>query len=210
MLTLSFPGLGALTLPLGCTLFGKRGGYEEAGYSAIENDDAFEVRQYEARVVVQTVVDADFKTAGNQAFRKLFKYISGNNRASSKIAMTTPVIADESTGEKIAMTTPVMGEQQSTDRWCYRFVLPATYTLANAPQPTDPEVTLAELPARKVAAIRYTGRSSEQRMREKTAGLQAWITAHAYEATSEPQFAGYDPPWTLPPFRRNEILIEIK
>jgi DNA gyrase inhibitor GyrI len=201
---------GALIFPFGCTVIGIRSGYEEAGYQLAEKRDGIEIRDYEELVVVETVVDAAYKAAGNQAFRKLFRYISGNNTTKTKIAMTTPVIADEAQGEKVAMTAPVIGEEQESGGWRYQFVLPSTYTLETAPRPKDPSVKLAVIPERKVAVLRYAGTWKEKTMREKTRELQAWIEASEYEAASDPRSAGYDPPWTIPPLRRNEILIDIR
>jgi hypothetical protein len=209
MAALSLIGLGVTIVPLGCTVIGIRSGYEEAGYTRAEKHGKIEIRDYGELVVVETVVDANYKKAGNDAFRRLFRYISGNNEAREKIAMTTPVIADEGKGEKIAMTTPVIGEPTSEGTWRYMFVLPSSYTIETAPAPKDANVRLSVMPAHKVAAIRYAGRWKESTMRKKTAELEKWIQESEYEAVSEPRSAGYDPPWTIPPLRRNEVMIDL-
>ena len=194
----------------GCSIFGIRSGYEEAPFASVEKFNKIEIRDYDELVLVQTQVESDYRNAGNKAFKKLFRYISGSNVSKAKIAMTTPVLATEGAGEKIAMTTPVLNEAQSTNEWLYSFVLPAEYTLQSAPTPTDPSVKLVVLPKRTSAVLRYTGSWNEGRMREKTAALQEWILIQGYKCLSNPRVAAYDPPWTIPALRRNEIVIDIE
>jgi len=203
-------GLGCLAFPLGCTVVGIRGGYEEASHTRLEKQGAVEIREYDQLVVVYTEVSQPFEEAGNQAFRRLFRYISGNNAGEKKIAMTTPVIAGEQNGAKIAMTTPLIGNQRVGENWRYMFVLPSTFTIDNAPEPSDDSVQLAVIPPRKVAVIRFAGRWKEPMMRAKTEELLAWVEQSDYKAVSSPIAAGYDPPWTLPPLRRNEVMVDIE
>lgn len=195
----------------GCSLFGIRS-VEEATYQVIETEDRFEVREYEPLVVAQTTVDATFDEAGNIAFRRLFDYISGANQAQREIAMTAPVMAlaaQEAGGEEIAMTAPVMSEDTALG-WRFAFVLPAGFSLDSAPLPTSPDVTLARLPARKVAVVRYSGSWNKAAYDRNLKSLREWMQQRQLEADSEPRVAGYDPPWTLPFLRRNEVLIDIR
>ncbi|MDX2445586.1 MAG: heme-binding protein [Desulfobacterales bacterium] len=195
----------------GCSVVGIRT-TEEAIYTVLAEYDPIEIREYEELIVVETDVNASYDEAGNIAFKKLFGYISGENVSQSKIAMTAPVISKErnpGTGEKVAMTSPVIGEKQGQG-WRYSFVLPAGYTLETAPLPTNPEVNLAVIPRKKVAVIRYSGLWREPAMREKSDELVEWIQTNGLESLSTPRSAGYDPPWTLPFLRRNEILIDVK
>lgn len=218
----------SLLLASGCSLIGIES-VEEADYQVVQRDDAFEIRDYVPLVVAETRVDAGFRDAGNQAFRRLFKYISGENTASQAIDMTAPVIAESTAsesaasqasadavdGEKIAMTAPVIAEPigsgQADDAWLYRFVLPRSYTLDTAPRPLNPDVAIVELPPRRVAVYRYSGRSTDRARRNAIATLRDWMASQGLDADaeSEPRWAGYNPPWTLPPFRRNEVLIDI-
>ncbi len=198
-------------LSAGCSVFGVNYNVEEASYQVVKADNDFEVRIYDPMMVVETTVDGDFATAGNRAFRKLFNYISGDNIATSEIAMTAPVIADQSTadeGKKIDMTTPVL-EEASGQGWRYMFVLPAEFNLDNAPAPVDENVTLTAEPAKKVAVIRYSGLMDQQRLQEKIGQLRQWIDANELQPVSQPRWAGYNPPWTLPILRRNEVMIEV-
>lgn len=200
-----------ILLQTGCSLVGIRS-TEEPNYSVLRNQDRFEVREYDALLIAQTLVDARFDEAGNIAFRRLFGYISGDNEAASEIAMTAPVMAidaNRARGEKIAMTAPVTGEETAPG-WRFAFVLPSTYTLATAPVPSNPEVSLAQVAARKVAVLRYSGTWSETAYQKNLQLLQTWMQQNRLEAGSLPRVAGYDPPWTLPFLRRNEIMIDVK
>jgi len=195
----------------GCSFFGIRTS-EEANYKILGESGQIEIREYDELVVVETDVDAPFDEASKLAFRKLFAYISGENLSKTKIAMTAPVLSTARRaldGDKIPMTSPVLSERQA-EGWRYSFVLPANYTLENAPFPSNPEVKLASIPQKKVAVIRYTGSWNEQVMREKTEALVEWIQGKGLSIESGPRSAGYDPPWTLPFLRRNEIMIDIE
>ena len=209
-LTRSLAAILILLFQSGCSLLGIRNA-EEANYSVVKSQDQFEVREYAAMVVAETLVSTNFDKAGDIAFKRLFGYISGDNGAASEIAMTAPVMAldeNRSSGEKISMTAPVTGEKSELG-WRFAFVLPAGYTLENAPAPNGPDVRLVEVPARRVAAVRYTGSWSEKAYKTNLGLLQDWMQQEQLEADSLPRVAGYDPPWTLPFLRRNEVMIDI-
>jgi len=91
-----------------------------------------------------------------------------------------------------------------------QFALPADYTLATAPIPDDSSITLKEIPSKKVAVLRYSGFLSEQSIADKTKELHSWLDGQGYKAISTARSAGYDPPWTLPFLRRNEVHIDIE
>ncbi len=181
---------------------------EEAGYEVVRDNKRIQIRQYNPMVVAQTEVDSNFKEASNQAFNRLFKYISGNNKKQQKISMTAPVIRDTK-AEEIAMTAPVF-QEKAGKFWLMQFVLPSDYTLATAPIPNDPFITVKEIPSKKVAVLRYSGFLSEQSIAEKTKGLNVWLDAEGFKAISSARSAGFDPPWTLPFLRRNEVHIDVE
>lgn len=204
-------GVLCLFFTTGCSIFGIRTS-EEASYHVIAKYGNIEIREYGEFVVIETDVEASYDEAGSIAFKKLFAYISGENGSQTKIAMTAPVVSREGSaldGEKVAMTSPVIGEKQGQG-WRYSFVLPAGYTLENAPVPSNPEVKLAVMPRKKVAVIRYSGPWKERAMHEKSEELIEWIRINGLERLSTPRSAGYDPPWTLSFLRRNEIMIDVK
>lgn len=190
-----------------CSIFGISS-VEEAGYNVLKDNANIQIRQYKPLVTAQTEVEANFETASSKAFQRLFDYISGNNKKQQKIAMTTPVI-QEKQSEKIAMTAPVF-QEKSGKTWFMSFVLPGDYTLANAPVPLDSTVVLKEVPSKKVAVLTYTGFLSEQAIDEKTNELKSWLESNGYKAISLSRSAGFNPPWTLPFLRRNEIHIDIE
>ena len=180
---------------------------EEPAHTVTEREAPFEVRDYRSYVVAETFVDGAFDSAGNEGFRRLFRYISGGNRASETITMTAPV-EQEAAGAKIAMTAPVE-QERAGGRWRVAFVLPGSYTLANAPRPTDDRVVLAEIPPRRMAVVRYSGTWSEARYDDELAALRKFIGEHGLTAIGEPVFARYDPPFMPWFLRRNEIQIPV-
>jgi len=181
---------------------------EEAKYSVVVKDDNIEVREYSPYVLAETLVEGDLEEAGNKAFNKLFQYISGNNKSRDKLAMTAPV-SQESAGEKIDMTAPV-GQKKQGEQWAVSFMMPASYTLETLPQPVDPAVTLREVPARRLAAIRYSGFWSKEGFLQNKAELVAWLEAKEYRPVGEAIWARYNAPYTLWFLRRNEVLIPIE
>jgi hypothetical protein len=201
-----------ITVPLisGCSVFGVNT-VEEARYDVLMAEDNYELRLYEPMVIAETYVEGDFDEAGNRAFRRLFGYISGDNTSSSEIDMTAPVIANRGgagNGEKIDMTVPVL-EQKSEQGWRYMFVLPASYTIQTAPEPLSEDVILFSQPQNRVAVVRYSGSSNENAIEQKTIQLKQWIAANDLTPVSEPRWAGYNPPWTLPFLRRNEVMMDV-
>jgi len=180
---------------------------EEAEYTVVIKEGDFEIRDYAPHVLAETIVEGDFDEAGNKAFRRLFQYISGNNEAQDKVAMTAPV-SQEAKGEKISMTVPV-GQQQVGRRWTVSFMMPASYTLETLPRPLDPEVTLRLVPARRLAAVRYSGLWSEKGYVQNKAALESWIKQRGQTPVGEPIWARYNAPFSLWFMRRNEVLIEI-
>jgi len=183
-------------------------GIERSKYSVLEKEGRLELRQYEPCIVAETAVESDFAEAGNIAFGRLYKYISGQNRTRESIAMTAPV-NQEGRSEKIAMTAPV-GQERSGLKWVVSFLMPSEYTMETMPEPLDPTVTIREIPARKMAALRYSGTWSQKRYEEHLARLRQFIEQRDWKAIGEPIFARYDPPFQLPFFRRNEVLIPVE
>ena len=180
---------------------------EEAAYNVVKRDDKFEIRDYAPHILAETVVEGDLEQAGNKAFSRLFRYISGDNRSRDKVAMTAPV-SQEPMAEKIKMTAPV-GQQRVQERWAVSFMMPASYTLDTLPEPEDPQVTLRQVPARRMAAVRYSGSWSEKNYLRYRMELESWIHERGLTIVGDPVWARYNPPFTLWFLRRNEILIPV-
>jgi hypothetical protein len=180
---------------------------EEAPYTVIKTDDIFELREYASQILAEILVDGDLEDAGNKAFRPLFHYISGDNKSRGKIAMLAPV-SQELAGEKISMTAPVR-QERAQEKWAVSFMMPTSYTMETLPTPDDPNIKLRQIPARRVAAVRYSGLWSKEKFLLNKDKLDAWIKKNRFTVVGEPVWARYNPPFTLWFMRRNEILIPV-
>ncbi len=183
-------------------------GIEKAKYKVIEKEGKFEIRRYSPQIVAETVVDADFDDAGNIAFRRLFDYISGNNRKKESISMTAPV-NQKTRSEKISMTAPV-NQYQSKGRFIVSFVMPSKYTIESLPEPLDTNVVLRGVPSCTLAVLRYSGTWSKKRYETNKQRLEEIIRNKNLKITGEAIFARYDPPFQLSFLRRNEVLIPVE
>ena len=190
---------------------------EEPKYVLLEKSEPFELRSYAPLIVAEVKVDGDLDAASAQGFRLIAAYIFGKNQVAEKIAMTAPVgieSSDQNTSAKIAMTAPVKIEgskplEATSNQWTVSFVMPAEYTLASLPKPLNPQVNIREVPAEKRAVITFSGFYNEEKVQEKTQVLREWMKTKNLKSVGEPQFARYNPPWTLPFMRRNEIMIQV-
>lgn len=206
-------GTGILIMTLisqaACGVFGIRT-TEEPKYQVVEKQGDIEIRHYDPYVIAKTTVSGSYRDTQRPAFRILADYIFGKNQQEQEIAMTAPVVLSEAnTGQQIAMTAPVVQEETSDGTWTMTFTMPAQYRRQDLPRPLDERITLEEIPARSVATIRYSGRLSEANNARQIAALQKWLGEQPYQILSAPMIAGYDPPWTLPFLRRNEIMIVV-
>ena len=199
---------------------------EEPKFEVLERDGSHEIRRYAPVIIAETQVGGDRDAASGKGFRLIADYIFGNNtstgpvaqKISQKIAMTAPVVLEPvAAAQRIAMTAPVTAEPldaaadlSTATQWRIHFVMPAEYTLPALPRPNNEAVTLRQLPARTFAVLTYSGLNTDARLQEKTAELSAWLKARGAEPMGMPLLARYDPPWTLPMWRRNEIQVELK
>ncbi len=188
--------------------FGVRGATEEPRYQVVERIGAIEVRQYEGRIAAEALVAGDEALARNKGFRLIAGYIFGANASSTQIAMTAPV-AQANTGEQIAMTAPV-AQQPTEAGWRIRFYMPAKYNLAALPKPKDARVRLVQLPPQTYAVLAFSGSRSPGAVALKQKQLAAELVRAAWMTAGEPQGWFYDPPWTLPFLRRNEVAVQVE
>jgi len=188
---------------------------EEPKFSIIEKSEPFELRAYAPQLIAEVKVEGDLDTASSQGFRLIAAFIFGQNQVSEKISMTVPVGIETAQSTKIAMTVPV-GIEASKDsakginQWVFSFVMPSEYTMATLPKPLNPLVTIRELPAQKRAAITFSGFYNDAKVLEKTKALEEWVKSKQWQTIGSPQFARYNPPWSIPFMRRNEILITLR
>ena len=183
---------------------------EEPQYTVLEKESPFEVRAYAPMIVAEVQVEGNLDEASSQGFRLIAAYIFGQNQVGEQIAMTAPVTVEEKTsqGAKIAMTAPV-GIESNAGKWIVSFVMPVEYSMQSIPKPINSQVQLRQIPAVKKAVISFTGFYNENKVAEKTLELEQWIKSRNLQSSGAPNFARYNPPWTLPFLRRNEVMINL-
>ena len=180
---------------------------EQSKYDVVKSFGDIEIRHYVPMIIAEVSISGTREQSINEGFRLIADYIFGNNLPAKKIAMTAPVL--QQTSQKIAMTAPVM--QQSTgDLWSIRFVMPANYTLETLPKPNNQKVLIHQLPAKQFIAIRFSGSAGNKDLEDYTEKLNGFIKSNNIVARSSPTYAFFNPPWTLPFLRRNEVMIEIE
>ncbi len=180
---------------------------EEPSYRVVAQSEPFEIREYPPLIVAQVEVPGDLSEASSAGFRLIANYIFGNNISVRDGGLTTT----EPAPEKIAMTVPVIAEGKGDQKmWLIQFVMPKQYTMDTLPKPNNPQVKLIPIGPQKIAVIRFTGFISDDKVQEKTAELMAWIKSRNALPLGNPRLARYNPPWSIPWMRRNEILIPIQ
>ena len=186
-------------------------GLEEPKYEMIGEYDDIEYREYADYIVVETLVEGDHSRdeASNIGFRRLFNYITGENDGGTEISMTAPVQVAEPQGAEIAMTAPV--QSLNTEQgWTISFVVPGKYTWDTVPQPTNPDVYLRQAsPGKITAVIRFSGRWTEKNALKARNELYEKLEEVNVSPVSKPIIAAYNSPFSIPWFRRNEILVEV-
>ncbi len=178
---------------------------EQPKYTVIAKAGTIEVRQYPAMIVAEVQVEGVRQRAIREGFKLLADFIFGNNHLQKQVAMTAPVQQQSTT---IAMTAPVQ-QQASQAGWWVRFVMPSAYTMATLPQPNNKAVKVRVVPEAQYVVIRFSGLASHQRMADQRAKLAQYVEAHNLSVHGMPVYAFYNPPWTLPFFRRNEIMLAL-
>ena len=203
--------LGAALIAAGCSTVGVRSGTEEPAYENIARVGELEIRRYGERIAAETVVIGADDDARNQGFRRLAGYIFGSNETRSSIAMTAPVSQAGAEGSQtIAMTAPVSQVRSGMNSWTVQFFMPSKYSMADLPVPNDPTVVLVTVPSQTYAVLRFKGVASVGEVERRKALLLTAIRGSGWQARGEPLTWFYDPPWTLPPLRRNEVVVLVE
>lgn len=180
---------------------------EEPRFTVVDKIGVIEVRQYGLRLAAEVIVQGDEESARSDGFRLLADYIFGNNTARTKIAMTAPVAQERS--EKVAMTAPV-AQTRDGSGWRVRFFMPSKYTRETLPQPNNPKVQIVEVSAETMAVLRFSNSRSAEAIAKQTAALLRGLEGSRWTAAGAPVTWLYDPPWTLPFFRRNEVAVPVQ
>jgi hypothetical protein len=182
------------------SVFGIRAPYEQPKYEVIgQLGGGVELRAYAARTAAETPIRA---SNDGEAFGRLFRYITGANTGSSKIAMTVPV---QMTPRNIAMTVPV----ETGGDGVMRFFLPAAVVAKGPPHPTDPLVHIVTLPPQTFAVLRFSGTITDASRAEHEAALIAAVTGAGKHPEGQPSMLSYDPPFAIPFLRRNEVVVKL-
>lgn len=194
-------------------MFGIRSGTPQPSYTVTGQVGAVQFRAYGARLAAETTVEGGEIDSRSIGFRRLASYIFGANiksgGGSGKIAMTAPVEQDGADGSRIAMTAPV-AQQGSHGIWTIRFFLPADMTMATAPRPRDPAVHLVEVPAVTMAVLRFSGSPGIRSVELHSERLLAALAHTGWRPAGRVVAWFYDPPWTLPWLRRNEVAVPVE
>ena len=197
----------AALLLLGAAIWGPIvSNVEQARYQIVDRNDNTEIREYPSAIVAETEVSGDRNEAISQGFRTIADYIFGNNTSAQKVAMTAPV-TQQRVGE-LAMAAPVT-QQGDGLTWRVRFFMPAGLTIETLPRPNNPNVKLKELSGKRFAVTRFSGVASQESLKLHTEELNRFVRGKHLNALSSPAYAFYNPPWTLPFLRRNEVMVEI-
>ena len=172
--------------------------YEQPSYKVILEQDKFSIRDYSEVIVVETEVVASRRDATSEAFRKLFRYISGNNEANLEISMTSPVAQ-----------TLTNQDGEIGKNWSVRFFLPRSLSEENIPKPSETGVAVVKLKAQKYGSVSFKGTQNDKKVSENLAKLEAFIAENDHEVSGPPVYAFYDPPFIPWFLRDNEILIPV-
>jgi hypothetical protein len=191
----------------GCSVFGIRSGTPEPAYQVIGQAGAAEIRVYAPRLAASVTIGGDEIDARAAGFRRLAGFIFGGNTSRAKIEMTAPV-AQQSASAKIEMTAPV-AQTKSAGGWTITFYMPANYTAATLPKPKDPGIDIHEVPGETVAVLRYSGIPGKTAVAAAHDRLMAALRGSPWHVTGVPVDYFYDPPWTLPWARRNEVSVPV-
>ncbi|XP_044977698.1 heme-binding-like protein At3g10130, chloroplastic [Hordeum vulgare subsp. vulgare] len=212
---------------------------ETPKHEVVHTGDGYEIRKYPPCVAAEVTYDPkEMKGDRDGGFQVLANYIGAfgkpqNTKPAEAIAMTAPVITSSSSGsgeaepiamtapvitssepEPVAMTVPVLtaeGREEQTGKVTMQFLLPSKYAKAvEAPRPTDERVVLREVPERKYAVVRFSGLAGDKVVAEKAEGLKAALHKDGHVVTGPFVLSRYNPPWTLPPLRTNEVMFPVQ
>ena len=203
-----------LLAPLLLLIGGPAMSLEQPRYSVVYTDGDIEYRQYEPYLVAETLIRGEerYSRAGNEGFRRLFRYITGGNESRAKISMTAPVQQTPkgylTAGEKIDMTAPVQ-QTGTAEGWSVAFMLPHKYTIETAPVPADPRVYVREVPGRLMAVKRFSSRWTEESFARAERKLASSLDADNVKVLGEMERAAYNGPFTMPFMRRNEVMVAV-
>jgi hypothetical protein len=186
---------------------------EEPRYEVIKKDNDFEVRRYQPMIIAEVLVTGTLSEASNKGFRQIADFIFGNNedpvkKQSEKIAMTAPVTMEADTSSKIAMIAPVTMEGTG-GAWKMAFVMPSKFTMDTLPKPKNTNIIIKQIPSQQLAVVTFSGWVDEEKLAAQTTRLNEWIAKNGLKSSGSVQLSRYNPLWTLPFWRRNEVWVKL-
>ena len=165
---------------------------ETPSYRIVQTQKDIEIRHYEPMIVANVKVTGDRENTLRKGFQLLADYIFGNNTVVQEISMTAPV------------------QQQAMDTlWEVSFVMPSDYNMVTLPRPNNDSVVIEEIPSEKFVVIIFSGASSNENVEKYERKLMSYVVRNNILVIGTPKYAFYNPPWTLPQMRRNEIMMKI-
>ena len=193
----------------GCSIVAKT---PEPSWKSVRKDGDIEIRAYDPMIAAEVTTTGERGEAINEGFRILAGYIFGGNAGQQSIEMTAPVTQqpEVSKGRRIAMTAPVTQEAgENQNEWKVSFIMPAEYTLSSLPKPNDTRIKFMEIAEYKAAVIRFSGPNTDNNLMSHKTELMTWIRDNKMSTDGEPVYAFYNPPWTPPFMKRNEVMVKI-
>ena len=178
---------------------------KEPDYRALRTDGDFQIRDYPAMTVAETVVQGEREEALRTGFRIIADYIFAKSRSGEAIAMTVPVMQDS--GDPMTSDPPLFDDELE-GAWRTRFVMPAGRASDELPE-APVEIDLVDLPPRKVAVVSFSGRADDRMLAEAEDRLRGWLARSGEMSSAEPEYAFYNSPMIPGPLRRNEVWLAL-
>lgn len=194
--------LALIPLLTSCSVVGEMSNIETPNYTVIKKYEDIELREYPHMMLVSTAEQGKYENMSNKAFMRLFDYISGENDKSEKISMTSPVFMHNH--------KTIDSVNEANNDWVMSFIVPNEYAKSDVPSPDHTQLSLQELEPKVFAVIRFPGTLDQELILKNKELLTEYLINLKLKYKENEYFvAAYNPPWTLPKFRRNEVLIEV-
>ncbi|MGB1843666.1 MAG: SOUL family heme-binding protein [Thalassobaculaceae bacterium] len=179
---------------------------EVPAYKIVKKEQNIEIRQYPPLIIAEVKTAGSRQDAIGDGFRILADFIFGNNEGEKQLSMNGPITQQQ--GIKIAMTAPVQQEKTDTE-WAISFIMPSKFSIDTIPNPINDRIKIIQIPSKRYAVITFSGRSTEANLTKHTNELEIYMNGSSYSKVGNAKYAFYNPPWTLPFLRRNEVQFEI-
>ena len=194
-------------LALGAAMIGPiMSNVEVPAYKILKKEQNIEIRQYPPLIIAEVKTAGSRQASISDGFRILADFIFGNNEGEKRLSINGPITQQE--GIKIAMTAPV--QQEKTDaEWAISFIMPSKFSIDTIPNPINDRIKIIQIPSKRYAVITFSGRSTEANLTKHTNELEIYMNGSSYSKVGNAKYAFYNPPWTLPFLRRNEVQFEL-